>query len=155
MHQEQFIEWLFWASRKPWHPCSRAVIPLPKFSMNQFNASGARECRFFDTSKGNSRLIAGARGGESRFSSYAGARGVEGLTRACHQIQLLLRYQEHARRYALTDAQWDHIKDLLPGRAGHVGRPAANVACLLRLCCFATVPVCPGAICLSALATFA
>lgn len=59
------------------------------------------------------------------------------------------------RRYALTDAQWDHIKDLLPGRAGHVGRPAANVACLLRLCCFATVPVCPGAICLSALATFA
>lgn len=30
------------------------------------------------------------------------------------------------RRYALTDAQWDRIKDLLPGRAGHVGRPAAN-----------------------------
>ena len=30
------------------------------------------------------------------------------------------------RRYALTDAQWARIQDLLPGRAGHVGRPAAN-----------------------------
>ena len=30
------------------------------------------------------------------------------------------------RRYALTDAQWKRIEHLLPGRAGHVGRPAAN-----------------------------
>ena len=30
------------------------------------------------------------------------------------------------RRYALTDAQWERIKDLLPGRAGHVGRPASD-----------------------------
>lgn len=30
------------------------------------------------------------------------------------------------RRYALTDAQWQLIEHLLPGRAGHVGRPAAN-----------------------------
>ncbi len=30
------------------------------------------------------------------------------------------------RRYALTDAQWERIKDLLPGGAGHVGRPAAD-----------------------------
>lgn len=30
------------------------------------------------------------------------------------------------RRYALTDAQWQRIEDLVPGRAGHVGRPAAN-----------------------------
>lgn len=30
------------------------------------------------------------------------------------------------RRYALTDAQWARIQDLFPGRAGHVGRPAAN-----------------------------
>ena len=30
------------------------------------------------------------------------------------------------RRYALTDAQWARIQDLLLGRAGHVGRPAAN-----------------------------
>jgi transposase len=27
-------------------------------------------------------------------------------------------------RYALTGAQWERIKDLLPGRAGHVGAPA-------------------------------
>ena len=25
------------------------------------------------------------------------------------------------RRYALRDDQWDRIKDLLPGREGHVG----------------------------------
>ena len=30
------------------------------------------------------------------------------------------------RRYALTDTQWDCIKDLLPGRAGHVGAPSKN-----------------------------
>ena len=30
------------------------------------------------------------------------------------------------RRYALTDSQWEQIKDLLPGRAGHVGAPAKN-----------------------------
>ncbi len=31
-----------------------------------------------------------------------------------------------SRRYALTDRQWSQIKDLLPGRAGHVGAPAKN-----------------------------
>ena len=30
------------------------------------------------------------------------------------------------RRYALTDSQWEQIKDLLPGRPGHVGAPAKN-----------------------------
>lgn len=30
------------------------------------------------------------------------------------------------RRYALTDKQWSLIESLLPGRAGHVGRPASN-----------------------------
>ena len=30
------------------------------------------------------------------------------------------------RRYALTDTQWNCIKDLLPGRAGHVGAPSKN-----------------------------
>jgi hypothetical protein len=25
------------------------------------------------------------------------------------------------RRYALRDDQWDRIKDILPGREGHVG----------------------------------
>jgi transposase len=30
------------------------------------------------------------------------------------------------RRYALRDDQWDRIKDLLPGRVGHVGSTAAD-----------------------------
>lgn len=30
------------------------------------------------------------------------------------------------RRHALTDTQWEQIKDLLPGKAGHVGAPAKN-----------------------------
>jgi transposase len=29
-------------------------------------------------------------------------------------------------RYALTDRQWESIKNLLPGRAGSVGAPAQN-----------------------------
>jgi transposase len=29
-------------------------------------------------------------------------------------------------RYALTDTQWERIKDLLPGRVGCVGAPAHN-----------------------------
>jgi len=30
------------------------------------------------------------------------------------------------RRHALSDAQWERIQDLLPGRSGTPGRPAAN-----------------------------
>jgi transposase len=30
------------------------------------------------------------------------------------------------RRYALRDDQWDRIKDILPGRAGHVGVTARD-----------------------------
>ena len=30
------------------------------------------------------------------------------------------------RRYALRDDQWEHIKDLLPGREGHVGVTAKD-----------------------------
>jgi transposase len=30
------------------------------------------------------------------------------------------------RRYALRDDQWERIKDLLPGREGHVGVTARN-----------------------------
>ena len=30
------------------------------------------------------------------------------------------------RRYALRDDQWDRIKDVLPGRAGHVGGTAKD-----------------------------
>jgi hypothetical protein len=38
------------------------------------------------------------------------------------------------RRYALRDDQWDRIKDVLPGRAGHVGVTAKdNRLFVLRL----------------------
>jgi transposase len=30
------------------------------------------------------------------------------------------------RRYAIRDGQWDRIKDMLPGRAGHVGVTARD-----------------------------
>lgn len=30
------------------------------------------------------------------------------------------------RRYGLRDDQWDRIKDVLPGRAGHVGVTAKD-----------------------------
>ena len=30
------------------------------------------------------------------------------------------------RRYALRDDQWDRIKDIVPGREGHVGGTAAD-----------------------------
>ena len=30
------------------------------------------------------------------------------------------------RRYALRDDQWDRIKDILPGREGHVGVTAKD-----------------------------
>jgi hypothetical protein len=33
----------------------------------------------------------------------------------------LLPGSQAMRRYALRDDQWDRIKDLLPGRSGHVG----------------------------------
>ncbi|PPT67529.1 transposase, partial [Xanthomonas theicola] len=31
-----------------------------------------------------------------------------------------------ARRYALRDDRWDRIRDLLPGRAGHLGVTAKD-----------------------------
>jgi hypothetical protein len=31
------------------------------------------------------------------------------------------------RRYGLHDDEWDRIKDLLPGRLGHVGVTAADL----------------------------
>lgn len=30
------------------------------------------------------------------------------------------------KRYAVSDAQWEHIKDLLPGQPGHVGANSPN-----------------------------
>ena len=43
-------------------------------------------------------------------------------------IESLSRYviRSVTRRYALTDSQWNQIKDLLPGRSGHVGATAKN-----------------------------
>lgn len=59
------------------------------------------------------------------------------------------------RRYALTDAQWERIQDLLPGRAGHVGCPASNNRLFVDAVLYATGQGFPGVICLNALATFA
>ena len=39
---------------------------------------------------------------------------------------MTLRYTCVACRYALTDSQWEQIKDLLPGRPRYVGAPAKN-----------------------------
>ena len=57
----------------------------------------------------------------------ADLRGVVRLwPRACHRIMRMLRYQEHESQIRPTDSQWAQIKDLLPGRAGHVGAPAKD-----------------------------
>ena len=53
------------------------------------------------------------------------------------------------RRYALRDDQWDRIKDLLPGREGHVGVTELTTVCSSRPCSTAIAPVFPGATCRS------
>ena len=45
---------------------------------------------------------------------------------ATHLTELGMEEAVMARRYALRDDQWDHIKDLLPGRDGHVGVTAKD-----------------------------
>src|SRR5580700_8359829 len=40
------------------------------------------------------------------------------------------------RRYALRDDQWDRIKDVLPGREGHVGGTAADNRLLVEAVLF-------------------
>jgi transposase len=61
--------------------------------------------------------------------------GVGSHTRACHQLPSLFTLESRAkalyfrvmtRRYALRDDQWERIKDLLPGRQGHVGVTARD-----------------------------
>jgi transposase len=42
-----------------------------------------------------------------------------------HEMSLT-RTTMTTRRYALTDDQWERIKDLLPGRKGHVGVTAKD-----------------------------
>ena len=39
----------------------------------------------------------------------------------------------------MTDVQWAHVQDLLSGRAGHMGCPAVNLACLSMLHSIAAV----------------
>ncbi|GEN61771.1 hypothetical protein ANI02nite_36550 [Acetobacter nitrogenifigens DSM 23921 = NBRC 105050] len=57
------------------------------------------------------------------------------------------------RRYGLSDSQWERIKDLLPGREGHVGGTAADTACSWKRFYIVTVPAFPGVTCLSVLVT--
>ena len=57
------------------------------------------------------------------------------------------------RRYALRDDQWDRIKDVLPGREGHVGGAAADNRLFVEAVLFRFRAGIRGAICLSALAT--
>jgi hypothetical protein len=55
------------------------------------------------------------------------------------------------RRYALRDDQWDRIKDILPGREGHVGGTAADNRLFVEAVLFE--PASLGAICPSVSAT--
>jgi hypothetical protein len=57
------------------------------------------------------------------------------------------------RRYALRDDQWDRIKDILPGREGHVGGTAADNRLFVEAVSSGFAPAALGAICPSALAT--
>ena len=57
------------------------------------------------------------------------------------------------RRYGLRDDQWDRIKDILPGREGHVGGTAPDNRLFVEAVLLDFAPACPGAICPSALAT--
>ena len=60
-----------------------------------------------------------------------------------------------SKRYALSDAQWERIKDLLPGQAGQPGATARTTACSSMPCCTATAQASPGATCQRDSATFA
>jgi transposase len=51
------------------------------------------------------------------------------------------------RRYALRDDQWDRIKDILPGREGHVGGTAADNRLFVEAVLFSFAPASLGAIC--------
>jgi len=50
-------------------------------------------------------------------------------------------------RFGLRDDQWDRIKDILPGREGHVGGTAPITGCSLKRFCTGSGPVCHGATC--------
>jgi len=50
------------------------------------------------------------------------------------------------RRYALRDDQWDRIKDVLPGREGHVGGTAADNRLFVEAVLYNIEPAFPGVI---------
>ena len=54
------------------------------------------------------------------------------------------------RRYALRDDQWDRIKDILPGREGHVGGRRRTIACSSKPFYSGFEPASRGGICASA-----
>ena len=57
------------------------------------------------------------------------------------------------RRYALRDDQWERIKDLLPGREGHVGVTAKDNRLFVEAVLYRYRASIPCAICRSASAT--
>src|SRR4051812_13467651 len=56
------------------------------------------------------------------------------------------------RRYALRDDQWDRIKDLLPGREGHVGVTAKDNRLFVEAVLYRYRAGIPGGTCPSGLA---
>ena len=57
------------------------------------------------------------------------------------------------RRYGLSDSQWERIKDLLPGREGHVGGTAADNRLFVEAVLYRYRAGIPGVTCLSVLVT--
>ena len=57
------------------------------------------------------------------------------------------------RRYALRDDQWDRIKDILPGREGHVGVTAKDNRLFVEAVIYRYRAGIPGGTCRNALAT--
>lgn len=53
------------------------------------------------------------------------------------------------RRYALRDDQWERVKDLLPGREGHVGVTAKDNRLFVEAVLYAIAQAFLGATCLS------
>ena len=57
------------------------------------------------------------------------------------------------RRYGLSAGQWERIKDLLPGRKGHVGGTASDNRLLIEAVLYRYRAGIPWRTCLSALGT--
>ena len=50
-------------------------------------------------------------------------------------------------RHRPTDAQWERIAALVPGKPGDPGRHGENIACSSKPCFGSAAPARPGAIC--------